>query len=308
MAVSFNSLGELGRLGNQMFQYAFLLNLNNLENTTIKIPNVKKKKSSDYKLPKVFNLNNEIEYSESSFERLVFEKNVNTVTYDKRIKNIQFEEKDIYGYFQSYKYFDHIKEIVVKNFQFKSEIKKVVDKLLHDNHLNVDNYFFIHVRGSDYLKKSEFHFNLDQMYYKKSLKYFPSDMKCIIFTDDVGYAKKFKIFQQSRFQYFNDFKFEKSQSIKDAYELYLMTLCNGGIIANSSFSWWGAYLQNSIDNVIVAPNYKYWFGYRYSFNAEELIYPSWLQIRPGWASVLKNKFDWFFYKIKLLKVKIKKVI
>ena len=100
------------------------------------------------------------------------------------------------------------------------------------------------------------------MYYKKSLKYFPSDMKCIIFTDDVGYAKKFKIFQQSRFQYFNDFKFEKNQSIKDAYELYLMTLCNGGIIANSSFSWWGAYLQNSIDNVIVAPNYKYWFGYR----------------------------------------------
>ena len=227
----------------------------------------------------------------------------------KRIKNIQFEEKDIYGYFQSYKYFDHIKEIVVKNFQFKSEIKKVVDKLLHDNHLNVDNYFFIHVRGSDYLKKSEFHFNLDQMYYKKkSLKYFPSDMKCIIFTDDVGYAKKFKIFQQSRFQYFNDFKFEKNQSIKDAYELYLMTLCNGGIIANSSFSWWGAYLQNSIDNVIVAPNYKYWFGYRYSFNAEELIYPSWLQIRPGWASILKNKFDWFFYKIKLLKVKIKKAI
>ena len=70
-------------------------------------------------------MNNEIEYSESSFERLVFEKNVNTVTYDKkRIKNIQFEEKDIYGYFQSYKYFDHIKEIVVKNFQFKSEIKK----------------------------------------------------------------------------------------------------------------------------------------------------------------------------------------
>ena len=45
MAVSFNSLGELGRLGNQMFQYAFLLTLNNLENTTIKIPNVKKRKA-----------------------------------------------------------------------------------------------------------------------------------------------------------------------------------------------------------------------------------------------------------------------
>ena len=89
----------------------------------------------------------------------------------------------------------------------------------------------------------------------------------------------------------------KNQSIKDAYELYLMTLCNGGIIANSSFSW-GCLSPNSIDNVIVAPNYKYWFGYRYSFNAGKLAW---------WASILKNKFDWFFYKIKLLKVKSKKL-
>lgn len=308
MAVSFNSLGELGRLGNQMFQFAFLLTINNLENTTIRIPKLKTNESLEYYLPEVFKLNNKVEYSESNFERVVFEKNINTVTYDKRIKKIQFEEKDVFGYFQSYKYFEHIEKLVIKNFQFKSEIKKVVDKFVHDNDLNVNNYFFLHVRGSDYLKKSDFHFNLDQMYYKKSLKHFPSDMKCLIFTDDIGYAKKFKIFQQSRFQFFNDFEFEGNQTIKDAYELCLMTLCNGGIIANSSFSWWGAYLQNRIDNIVVAPNYKYWFGYRYRFNAKELIYPSWLQVMPGWKSILKNKFSWFFYKIIKLKAKIKKAI
>ena len=84
MAVSFNSLGELGRLGNQMFQFAFLLTINNLENTKIRIPKLGTKESLDYKLPKVFNLNNDVEYSESNFEKVIFEKNINTVTYDKK--------------------------------------------------------------------------------------------------------------------------------------------------------------------------------------------------------------------------------
>ena len=286
MAISFNSLGNLGRLGNQMFQYAFLLSISNHQNYKIKIPSYKKNENL---LPLIFELNDDIDFNVSSFERFKNENNFNIVTFDSRILNYSFFCKDVYGYFQSYKYFDHIYKIVLNNFKFKDNIYEIVKKIISSNNLDLENIFFLHIRGTDYLKKPDYHFNLDESYYTKALKCFPKNRKCLVFTDDIEYIKNFRFLNNERFIFANQLFKSINNKYQSAYELCLMTLCNGGIISNSSFSWWGAYLQNNHNN-IVSPNKSYWFGYKYKFDASDLIYPSWIQYKPGLFSRIKYKF------------------
>ena len=307
MTISFNSLGNLGGLGNQMFQFAFLLSVSKSQDLKITIPkkfndNIR----DDYLLSDVFKLNNQINYATSNFERFNFKSDINIIVYDKRILNFDYYEKDLYGYFQSYKYFDDIKDIIFENFHFHKQIRDEVDILSIKNKLILSSTIFMHIRGSDYLNKSEYHFNLGEDYYKKSLKHFPDEMKCLVFTDDINYAKKFKFLNNPRFIFVNDLFENNENNLQSAFELRLMTLCNGGIIANSSYSWWGAFLQNH-KNTIVSPHYKYWFGYKYNFNAKNLILPSWKQIKPKNLSRVQYKIKPLIGHLRKAKTKLKKL-
>ena len=174
------------------------------------------------------------------------------------------------------------------NFKFKDYILNKVKEIVFLNDLELEKIFFLHIRGTDYLKKPDYHFNLDESYYKKALKKFSKDAKCLVFTDDIEYIKNFKFLKSERFTIAKTLFNSNDIKLQSAYELCLMTLCNGGIISNSSFSWWGAYLQKKSDT-IVSPNKKYWFGYKYKFDASDLIYPAWIQLKPGIFSQIKNK-------------------
>ena len=115
----------------------------------------------------------------------------------------------------------------------------------------------LHIRRGDYLRAPNVFINLSETdYYKKSIIYFQeklskSNHKFIIFSDDQNWSKNYMKIIDPRLNLI--FPIEK-----DYLELYLISCCNHQIIANSSFSWWGAYLNNNPEKIIIAP--KKWFG------------------------------------------------
>jgi hypothetical protein len=136
------------------------------------------------------------------------------------------------GYFQSSKYFNDVLTRRMLREKFNCSSKK-------------ERYPFIHIRRGDYLGKSGYHTVLPLSYYESAMSVVKSD-KYYIVSDDMGWVKA--NFHHNSFIYFDE-------SATDCFRL--MTSCDSGIIANSTFSWWGAYLSDS-PNTYVAPND--WFG------------------------------------------------
>jgi hypothetical protein len=155
------------------------------------------------------------------------------------------------GYFQSGLYFDTIRDRVVDMF-CDSESINVVRQRYTSIVDNVDNICVIHVRRGDYLKLQHCHRVLDIEYYKTAASIISSKssntVEWIIFSDDHDYIR-------------DNFGFLGNYTIIndiDYAELQLMTQFKKFIIANSTFSWWGAWLSNYNDKIVIAP--KVWFN------------------------------------------------
>lgn len=101
-------------------------------------------------------------------------------------------------------------------------------------------------------------------YFKNAISYFGKDKLYLIISDDIEWCKK-------NFKGNNFFFSEGESSIVD---LYLQTMCNHNIISNSSFSWWGAWLNNNPEKIVIAP--KNWFGKQMKdWNLQDLIPSEW---------------------------------
>ena len=128
---------------------------------------------------------------------------------------------------------------------------------------------FLHIRQSDNIGREQYHPILPLSYFEDALKEFPEDTPCFVFTDDIEWCKKQDFFKADRFMFNEsndrygyktiDGTGKMQNTLLPQTDLCLMSLCSGGIIANSSFSWWGAWLQNDRGK-IVAPDPKKWFG------------------------------------------------
>jgi hypothetical protein len=170
------------------------------------------------------------------------------------------------GYFQTEKYFNHIENEIREDFTFKKEYlipcKEYIDSL-------DASPIFLHVRQLDNIGREDYHPILPISFFEEALSNFPDDTPCFVFTDDIGWCKSQEFFKQERFLFNeNNQKYSyqtmdgrgKSQNtLMPQVDLCLMSLCSGAIIANSSFSWWGAWLQNNRGKII-APNPQKWFG------------------------------------------------
>jgi hypothetical protein len=150
---------------------------------------------------------------------------------------------NLHGYYQSEKYFKHIEESIRKDFKFKDYILEPCV-----NNFHFDEIIALHVRRSDYVSNSTNHPLCDISYYKKALTYFDSNIPVMIFSDDIRWCEYQPLFESDRFMI--------SESNDGAVDLCLMSMCNYHIIANSSFSWWGAWLAKS--KKVIAPSQ--WFG------------------------------------------------
>jgi hypothetical protein len=151
------------------------------------------------------------------------------------------------GYFQSEKYFKHHRDNILELFSLPHETTH--DLLVkYKGVLNLDTISCsIHVRRGDYLKLPDHHPTLNMQYYNEAMDMVGAD-KYLIFSDDIEWCKQNFIG--------NQFMFVTGEL--DYIDLYLMSLCYHNIIANSSFSWWGAWLNKYEGKRVVAP--RKWFG------------------------------------------------
>lgn len=214
----------IGGLGNQLFQLAFLLYASKITNNLYFLDNLISPQTNHS--------------SEQYFETLLikwkpnfFEKNVKNIhilkenpkmlfeDWKKKIDSIKGDIK-LSGYFQRFDYVDLIRDEFISKLTF--------DESILNKYPDIQNNFFIHIRGGDYLNNPLHFINLTS-YYNKCIKYHENE-KFIIFTNDILYAKNtfpnIAIIQES-----------------EVNSLYLMSKSKGCICSNSTFSWWGAYLN-----------------------------------------------------------------
>lgn len=147
---------------------------------------------------------------------------------------------------QSEKYFINHKKEIIDLFKDRNKI--------HDIEIEFLNYLkdsvSLHVRREDYLW-SPVLFSLPTDYYKKALTFIENKTKIdhiLVFSDDIPWCK----------ENFKDPRILFVEGRKDYEDMYLMSLCDHHIIVNSSFSWWGSYLNENEDKIVCAPNP--WFG------------------------------------------------
>lgn len=244
--IGFNNLGFLGRLGNQMFQYAATKGMAAHHGYELVVP----KHDHKVKDPYGFELKIDIHtpFKMESLERFgilrgVLDVNERMFTFDEELFDMIPDNTSLSGYFQTEKYFKHIKDDVKKDFTFYDEILNPCEEMMN----SVGEAISLHVRRTDYTTNPN-HASLDLSYYEEALKRMPKDLPVVIFSDDIKWCQEQEIFSGDRFMV--------SESGDQYVDLCLMTLCKYHINANSSFSWWGSWLANS--KKVTAPSK--WFG------------------------------------------------
>ena len=157
------------------------------------------------------------------------------------------------GYWQSYQYFDSYRDVILKEFTFPSINKE--DKLnfaLNENLKKEENSVGIHIRRGDYLKNWKYRGLCGIDYYQKAIAYILVHIKSpkfFLFSDDIDWVKE-NI--SPLLKGYNVTFVNWNHSINSYKDMQLMAMCKNLIIANSSFSWWAAYL-NQNNPIVVAP-------------------------------------------------------
>ena len=284
MTITFNGLGNEGRLGNQIFQYAFIRGLAAKAGYDWMIPPDGSDRFDNYGLFECFELTGCEKTGEGRYQTLecrdtLFHPEIFADAKD----NINYS-----GTYQTEKYFEHIDSELRKDLTFQKGYLNPCQEFI-DSLGGRDNCIFLHVRKGNpnvtgrrgekwsYQMLQDCHPLCKKEYYIEALKQFPEDKNVIIVSDLIDWCKRQDWLQEDRF-YFSDSSYETfGDGASVPYiDLCLMSLCGGAIIANSSLSWWGAWLQNNTGKVI-APDP--WYG---SANAhldtKDLIPERWVKI------------------------------
>ena len=179
------------------------------------------------------------------------------------------------GYFQSYKYFQENIETIYRILNL-DEIKiDVLDEVIKKYHTNdfLEKSVSMHFRLGDYKKVPDYHPIMSVEYYKKSLQYIINKLEytpnVLYFCEDDDTDDVNETIQDLKNE-FPTVEFERaSNELDDWKQMLLMSCCNHNIVANSSFSWWGAYLNKNPDKIVCYPSI--WFGSKIFFRSKPLL-------------------------------------
>lgn len=288
-----------GGLGNQLFQYAFALYLQSMVNEEVKLDFLSCYGTKDLTCTdriKMFNLslpvasNEEIKKSCKFFNKyplLSLRYRVTTLfakTFDK--KNYFFEVSRHFldikqmlnykyydGYWQSYLYSDAIKDALKRDLTPKDDLSDKTKQMI--NKISSENSVFIGIRKGDYAAgKSNLarfgSFSVD--YYLnaiKKMKELVKDPVFYVFSNDIEWCKQNIDWGDSSVIYR-----ERDAQVSDFEELVIMSKFKHAIILNSTFHWWGAYLIDNKDKIVIAPSE--WFN---DGTKVDIIPPTWIQMK-----------------------------
>lgn len=286
----------MGGLGNQLFQYALGRRIAYFENVPLKLDltwfdsYALRKYSLQY-----FNITDEVASCDeisllkgSSHKKLILSVSQileKFLPYYKRSfirersysfdPNLFRTSKDVYldGYWQSEKYFEDIGDIIHKEFTLKHKPEKAnVDMA---RHIQNTESVSLHIRRGDYVsntKTNQVHGSCSLDYYYRAIEKMTDVIdrpNFFVFSDDPLWVKEnLKVSHPVTFVVHNGFD-------KDYEDLRLMSLCQHHIIANSTFSWWGAWLCENKKKMVFAPDK--WFNSS-EFDTKDLIPASWQRI------------------------------
>ncbi len=230
--ISFKTLGQYGRLGNQLYQYAFL-------RTTAQRLGVKFF-CPEWRGDKIFLLNDEQERSRVPAPMKTL--------YRQPLENCGFVESalhiedgtDIIGFFQAERYFDRGK--VTRWYTFRPESVRAAQESYR--HIDLAQCTGIHLRFGD-MKANPNYVVLSPRYYARALSRVRHRQHVLVFSDDTDAARKHLRGVSGNFLYV--------EGNEDFEELYLMTRCRDFVCSMSTFSWWGAWLNEQPDKIVIAP-------------------------------------------------------
>jgi len=158
---------------------------------------------------------------------------------------------DLIGYYQTEKYFMGVKESILRHFSFRPEIVNSASlywKESIDNFLSGSTCVSIHVRRGDYTLYPNHHPTCSKDYYDRAIFLFDPETKFLVFSDDIEWCR----------ENFNSPRFHVVDSGSPYVDLKLITMCDHHINANSSFSWWGSWLNQKENKRVICP--ANWFG------------------------------------------------
>lgn len=288
----------LGGLGNQMFQYATAYAIASENKTKLKIDTFYLRKRAhnplftkrDYSLF-VFRINSSenINLAQSYFYKILLylsRKNIlwlkgkykvikeKKYSFDKGLLSIK-DNCYLIGYFQSEKYFKKYSVQLRQIFHFSDQMdlinQHIADKISSQNSVS------IHIRRGDYLSNkltNSIHGLCNNDYYLKAIDHIKKNVQdpvFYIFSDDIGWAT-LNIVPSANTIYIGN-----NSGINSYRDMQLMSLCKHNIIANSSFSWWAAWLNTNIEKIVISPK-NWFFDNVTNSNTGDLIPENWLRI------------------------------
>ena len=284
--IGFNNLGNMGRLGNQMFEYATLRGIAANKGYEWCIPPTNAKSIENYSLHNAFTMpsvgprNRKI--LDNGYAPTVIERYFH---FDQELFDLCPDHISLQGFFQTEKYFRNIRDEIRSEYTFQDHVLGPCKEVIEGFDIPP---IFLHVRRGDpnltdprgfkwsYTECSDQHPPQPISYYEKALKQFPDDVPVIVCSDSPEWVQKQDFFSDDRFAISVPEDKYTDGSYEPYIDLCLMSLCSGAIIANSSMSWWGAWLQNGRGKV-VAP--KMWFGPAYpTNNTKDLYLENWIVI------------------------------
>lgn len=272
-----------GGLGNQLFQYAFarscmkngdilFFNIDSFRNDyqnrlfSLGFFRTKGRVSHSLILDKLFRKNSKLNGLLSKLNLIdEIKENGFVIHNENKLSFSLFTSID--GYWQSSKYFESIRTELLQEFKLKMQIS-IPDFILSNCTVSV------HVRRTDYLNHDRYGF-LGEGYYRTALDLMKLKVKnatFIFFSDDITWCKEV-------FGTREDVRFYQEDNKSDCVDLILMSKCKHQIIANSSYSWWAAWLNSNEEKIVIRPSHP--------FRDESLLYEQ--HYPKEWISVINSK-------------------
>lgn len=194
--------------------------------------------------------------------------------------NNQQTVKMLVGYFQSYKYFDNYKDQIFRLLKLSN--KQLIMRSMYEGRMDFDNTISVHFRLGDYKKLPHIYPILNTKYYLDALNYIlnqtPTNKskQILYFCENTDHDDVSLIIAELQ-QIFPELQFERADNtLYDWEQIVLMSLCKDNIIANSTFSWWGAYFNGNHTKTVCYP--KTWFQPNVGNSIVDLCPDDWISI------------------------------
>ena len=281
--LAFNGIGNLGRLGNQMFEYAALRGIAATHGYDWMIPPYDTDNIENYSLHYCFKMEDVDDSHLGLLQAGYLQERF--FHYDEQLANRCPDNVSLHGFFQSEKYFKNVEYEIRKEYTFHDEHMEPCKEIM-EQYKN-QSPIMLHVRRGDpnltdprgfkwsYTECSSMHPPQTLDYYERALAEFDDNQPVFVFSDSVDWVKEQEFFSGDRFLISEPIDKYADGSFTSYADLCLMSLCSHAIIANSSMSWWGAWLQTNPNKKVIAP--KNWFGPAYADkDTTDLYCPDWI--------------------------------